>query len=154
MNTEYINVFSNTAISVLPQLGIEDVTVTGTEECSQQIDTQGVAVIIGATGDLRGSIVLATEEACAMSIASGMMGGMEVESFDELAQSAFSELGNILAANVCTELSALNVHMDISTPTLMHGEFSIKAGTNNMARLVMGINGFPFDIYISLDEKA
>jgi chemotaxis protein CheX len=92
------------------------------------------------------------DDAVALKVASTMM-GMPVESFDEMAQSAVSELGNMLAANACTEFAAGGVKADVSTPTLMYGSFSANASFDRVIRAQMSLDGSPFYIYVSLERK-
>jgi len=51
------------------------------------------------------------------------MMGMAVTDFDALAQSAVSEMGNMVCANACTQFSKVGIDgLDISPPTLMISE--------------------------------
>jgi len=153
MSKEYIASFSSSFLDVMPQLGITEVKLNDEIECSNIIESPGVVVIIGMIGDLHGNLIFAMHEDCAKQIASIMMGGMEVLEFDEIVQSAISELSNMLAANACTNLSAISITADISTPILMHGDFTAAASFNNVTRLEMQVNDLPFYIYVSLEQK-
>lgn len=73
---------------------------------SNSVESLGVTVIIGMTKDLRGSVAYNMSEATAMTIASTMMGGMPVAQFDELPQSAISELVNMVTANSAIRFAA------------------------------------------------
>jgi len=137
----------------MPQLGIEDISLTALDDCGNHIETPGIVCIIGIIGDLKGNAIFAMHEDCAKKIASDMMGGMEIDEFDETAQSAIAELGNMLAANACTELSVVGMSVDVSTPTLMHGTFSVNANQEHITRATMMVGEFPFYIFISLDKK-
>lgn len=153
MNNEYAKVFSNAFLNVMPQLGITDVTLQNEEECDHQINATGAVCIIGIVGELHGNVIFSMGEECAKNIASGMMCGMEVPEFDEMAQSAICELSNMLAANACMELSVMGANVDISTPTLMYGVFSVSASFERVIRLDMLVNNLPFHIYVSLEKK-
>ena len=54
-----------------------------------------------------------------MTIASTMMGGMPVAQFDELPQSAISELVNMVTANSAIRFEQLGMQVDISPPSLV-----------------------------------
>jgi chemotaxis protein CheX len=153
MNTEYTEAFFNSFQSVMPQLGIEDIRLIDIEDVGNQIKAPDVVCIIGIIGDLRGNVIYAMNEATAKSIAGTMMGGMELEEFDEIAQSAISELGNMLAGGACTELSLLKITVDVSTPTLMIGSFVVSANAERVVRIELGADNLPFDIYLSLEKK-
>ena len=51
-----------------------------------------------------------------------MMMGMPVDTMDEMAKSALSELGNMIMGNTATLLFNTGVNIDITPPTLMMGE--------------------------------
>ncbi|HEX2985300.1 MAG TPA: chemotaxis protein CheX [Caproiciproducens sp.] len=152
MNEKFIESFSNSFLSVLPQLGLSNVKVNGQEDCSNVIESPGVIVIIGMIGDLRGNVIFAMKEDCAKKIASTMMCGMEITEFDAMAQSAVSELSNMLAANACTELSCAGIKADISTPTLIHGSFTATASFDHAVCIEMLVDDFSVNIYISMEQ--
>lgn len=152
MNTTIVEPFSTAALNVLPQLGFE-VSLGDIIECDRKLDVPGVIVVIGITGGLHGNVIFAMNEDCAKMIASTMMMGMPIEQFDDMAQSAVSELSNMLAANTCIELSGKGVTADISTPTLMYGQFTATASFDHVTRVELQINGFPYYIYVSLESK-
>lgn len=153
MNTEYSEAFFNSFQSVMPQLGIDDISLLDISEIGNQIHTPEVVCIIGIIGDLRGNVIFAMSADAAKKIAGTMMGGMELDDFDEIAQSAVSELGNMLASNACTELSLIKILVDVSTPTLMTGTFSVSASAQNVTRIALSAADFAFDIFLSLEKK-
>lgn len=153
MKREYIESFSSAFLNVMPQLGVVDVKQKSEMECSHLIKSPGVVVIIGMTGDFHGNVYFTMHEDCAKKVASSMMGGMEVLQFDEMVQSAVSELSNMLAATACTDLSAKGVNADISTPTLIHGDFTADASLNLVMCLEMLVEEWSFCIYLSLEKK-
>ena len=154
MNKEYLNTFNESVTNILSQFGMADINQTAIKDCGKNIDASGVVCIVGVIGDLTGNVIYSMSEDGAKGIASAMMGGMELESFDEIAQSAVSELGNMLAANACTGLSALGVEADISTPTLMQGIFTLSGNYENAACIMMEVDGHSFDVYVSLEERG
>ena len=153
MNTEYSEAFFNSFQSVMPQLGIDDIKLIDISDIGNQIHTPEVVCIIGIIGDLRGNVIYAMSADAAKKIAGTMMGGMELDDFDEIAQSAISELGNMLAANACTELSYVSITVDVSTPTLMTGTFSVSANAQSVTRIDVNAGDIAFNIFLSLDKK-
>lgn len=152
MNT-YSEAFYNAFQGVMPQLGVEDIRLKDIEDAGNHIHAPDVVCIIGIIGDLRGNVIYAMDTDAAKKIAGTMMGGMELDEFDEIAQSAISELGNMLAANACTELSLVNIKVDVSTPTLLIGSFSVSASAENVTRIAINADGSDFDIFLSLEKK-
>jgi len=114
MDVKLVNPFIDAFTTVLPQMGFPTPQRTGMTVNNQNAVSQGVAVIVGFTKEIRGNVVYNMSEDTAKFIASTMMMGMPVESFDEMAQSAISEMSNMLTANAATNLTALGLEVDIS----------------------------------------
>ncbi|WMI79986.1 chemotaxis protein CheX [Anaerotignum sp. MB30-C6] len=152
MNNEIVTAFSDAVLSVMPMLGIPEVKFLSGKSYEKQLDSSGVIGIIGIIGELTGNVYFSMEESCAKKIASYMMGGMEVEEFDSIAQSAISELSNMLAANASILLSEKGKSIDISTPTLMSGDFTLSFSFSNVMCLEMLVEDMPFHVYLSIKE--
>ena len=77
---------------------------------------------------------------------------MPVENFDEMAQSAISEMANMLTATAATNLTTMGFAVDISTPTLTVGDgFSVKISSSQYLVIEMLIASNPFEINIALE---
>jgi chemotaxis protein CheX len=80
-----------------------------------------------------------------------MMMGMPVENLDEMAQSALSELSNMLTANAATNLTAMGYEVDISTPSLTVGQdFQIKISGEQYLVVVMDLGGENMELNIAV----
>ena len=121
MDARFINPVIDAFREILPQLGFVDIQRGKLSMGSNSVESLGVTVIIGMTKDLRGSVAYNMSEATAMTIASTMMGGMPVAQFDELPQSAISELVNMVTANSAIRFEQLGMQVDISPPSLVVG---------------------------------
>jgi chemotaxis protein CheX len=154
MNKDRLSAFSNAVLNIMPQLGIEGVEQKETRECGKNIETSGIVCIVGIIGDLTGNVIFSMSEDCAKAIASAMMGGMEVAEFDELTQSAISELSNMLAANSSIGLSELGLTTDISTPTMMQGIFTMSGAFDVSTCIEMKVGEYPFEVYVSLQPRG
>lgn len=154
MDVNHINPFLESFNNVLPQLGLTDVRKIGVSVKGRFIESPGVIVIIGLIGDIKGNIIYGMSLEGAKKIASTMMMGMPVENFDELAQSAISELVNMLTANVATNFSKDNIMIDISTPTLVQGNFTANASSDRVLSVQMGVGDIVIDINISLEKNT
>jgi chemotaxis protein CheX len=153
MDDKYIKPFISSVLTVLPQLGITDIQLGRVYERGRNIETPGIIVILGLIGDIRGNVIYGITEECASSIASIMLMGMELTSFDEMAQSAISEMTNMLTANAATEFASAGMNIDISTPTLMTGKFSTTVSSEKVATIEMIVNGQPFEINLAVDKN-
>ena len=126
MKAEYINPFLESASIVLEQvanvkptagqLGIKDV---------KYVESY-IWIQIGMTGQMTGDVVFGLHEAVALRLVSAMMGGFVLTEFDEMGQSAISELGNMISGNASTILYNNGVKVDITPPKLL--EAAVIAG--------------------------
>jgi len=153
MNKEIVKAFCDSVLNVMPMLGIADVVFVSQKTYNRQIEFTGVIGIIGIIGEMVGNVFFAMNEDSAKKIASYMMCGMEVLEFNELAQSAISELSNMLAANASIALSESGKMIDISTPTLMNGEFTVSTSFTEVVCLEMLIDNMTFNVYLSIKER-
>jgi len=153
MKNKFAEPFVNSFLSVMPQLGFEDVHTGSIKEMGKTIESPGVIVILGVVGELRGNVIYGMNEESAKKVASTMMMGMEVTEFDAMAQSAVSELSNMLTATASTEFTGLGIKTDISTPTLMYGDFSASASFEHVICIEMSAENLPFYIYVSLEQN-
>jgi len=121
MDARFINPVIDAFREILPQLGLSDIQRGKVSMGTNAVESLGVTVIIGVTKDVRGSIAYNLSEATAMLIASAMMGGMPVTQFDDLPQSAISELVNMVTANAAIRFEQMDLKVDISPPSLVVG---------------------------------
>lgn len=125
LNAEHINPFLMAAKKVLQDMCFVEVSIQkpGLKEAAFGADTW--VIIIGVTGEMRGQVLIAMSEKDACDIASKMC-MMEVKSIDDFAASALSELGNMIMGNAATVFASNGIGIDITPPTLSHGEVSFK----------------------------
>ncbi len=151
MDVKLVNPFIDAFTTVLPQMGFPTPTRTGMSVKEKSATSLGVAVIVGFTKEIRGSVVYNMSEETAKFIASTMMMGMPVESFDEMAQSAISEMSNMLTANAATNLTALGLEVDISTPSLTVGaDCQIKISNEQYLTIMMDVSGHAVEIDVAV----
>lgn len=154
MDVNYINPFLDSVLNVMPQLGLSDITKGNIGVKGKTIQSSGVLIVVGIMGDLKGNVIYRTTIECGKKIASKMMMGMDVREFDELAQSAVSELANMLTATTATILSEQGIKIDISTPTLMSGnDFKAIASTDKVLSIDMIVEGMSFEVNISIERN-
>ncbi|WP_160687539.1 chemotaxis protein CheX [Clostridium sp. C2-6-12] len=154
MDVNYINPILASFANVLPQLGISKVEKKGISLKGKFIESPGVVIIVGIVGDIKGNVIYGMSVDDAKKIASAMMMGMPVNDFDELAQSAISELTNMLTANVATNFSNDNIIINISTPTLIHGKFTANATTDKVVCVSMDVGGMTVEVNISMEKNT
>ena len=136
MDVKQMAPFVDALANIMPQLGFQEVRRGALRLAEDKLTSKGVMVVIGLTEMLRGNIVYNFTADTARAIASTMMMGMPVPELDDMAQSAISELGNMLAANAGILLEGQGVSMNISPPTLIVGE-AVQARMGASQRLVV-----------------
>lgn len=154
MDVNYINPFLDSFINIMPQLGFKNIKKNSIKLNGRYIRSPGVVVIIGLVGDIKGSIIYGMSVDDAKKISSKMMMGIPVENFDELSQSAISELINMLTANSATNFSNDNINIDISTPTIIQGDFTANASSEKVICVKVGIDELSIEVNISLEKNA
>lgn len=151
MYTKYINPFLESFISVMPQVGLPNIKKKEISLKGRNIESTGVMIIVGIMGDIKGNVIYNITIDTAKKIASAMM-GIHQNELEELAESAISELTNMLTANAATKLSLVNINVNISPPTLMHGYFTANSGTDKVLCVDMLVNDMVVTVNIALDR--
>ena len=147
INVEYINPFLMAATNIIKDICQIDMQVGKPYVKQTAFADDSVIIMIGITGAMRGSVIIALTYNKALEIASKMMMGMPVTELDEMATSAISELGNMIMGNAATILSTKGVGIDITPPTLCRGNLTItQSYTKNICIPLSGD-----DITIELD---
>ena len=153
MDIKYINPFIESFATVMPQLGFSDVRKDNLTLKKQELVNTGVVIIVGIVGAIHGNVVYVLDFESAKKIVSTMMMGMPVNELDEMAQSALSELTNMLTANAATVFSSLGIPVDISTPTLLYGNnIAIKMSSNQVLSIQLLADEIPIEVNIAFQN--
>ena len=151
MDVKLINPFIDAFMTIMPQVGFQNIARGKVSLKEKAADSLGVTVLVGLTKEIRGNVAYNMSDETARAIASTMMCGMPVATFDEMAQSAISELSNMLTANSATNLTALGIEVDISTPSLTIGDgFTVKISDVQYVAIEMTADGHTVEINIAL----
>ena len=152
MDVNNVNPFIESFTNVMPQLGFASIKKGNLSVKGKDLLSSGVIIVVGIVGAIKGNVVYAMQMEDAKKIASTMMMGMPVNEFDEMAQSALSELTNMLTANAATCFASLGTIIDISTPTLLHGlNISVKMSSNQVLCIQLLANDIPIDVNIAFE---
>ena len=152
MDVKYINPFIDSFYNILPQIGFSNVT---REEVTvkNSVESLGILINLGIGGDIKGNIVYNIQGENGKKIASKMMMGLPVEELNEMAQSALSELSNMLTANASINFSNIGVNVNISTPTLMYGQdIKIKLNTDKILNIKIVADDIPIDVNVAFEK--
>jgi len=131
MNVEYINPFIEASQQVFQMMTGIKPSLGKVHLKTSPYRGDSIAVIVGLTGKMRGQVIITLGNDTAKFVASTMMGGMPVEEMDEIANSAISELGNMIMGNTATILATKGIGIEITPPSLLSGE-KIKISSSGM----------------------
>ncbi|CVK17995.1 chemotaxis protein CheX [Sporomusa sphaeroides] len=152
MDVTMINPILEAFVSIVPQLGFQTVEKKGISLKGSILTYQGVLINIGVVGPLKGAVLIGMELDSAKQFASKMMMGMEVPELDSLAQSAISEMGNMVCANACTNFAKAGIDgLDISPPTLLIGnDGQVRLAVSEVLVVNLTVDGIPVNVYCGL----
>lgn len=121
IDVKLINPFIQASMSVIQMITGKGLTVGKPEKNGTQLKSSDVLIQVGIVGELNGQVILEISTDNAKKIASTMMCGMPVETLDDMACSAISELGNMIMGNAATVFSVADILIDITPPILVNG---------------------------------
>jgi chemotaxis protein CheX len=154
LSAEYINPFLSAATSVLKdvcqleaklgQLSLKDI----------KYDEDTLVIIIGVTGEMKGSVMISFDSKTACDIASKMMMGMPVDELNDMARSAISELGNMILGNAATVFAGKGIVIDITPPSLCFGNMSISTNyAKNICVPLLYDEGKTIEVNVSMKDN-
>lgn len=124
MKAAYIQPFVTAAVNVLrSELGTEVKRGQLALETTYY-SMNDIVVLIGITGEIEGTVVYATDEDVAKKMVERMTGEMPVM-LDEVCESAFAELGNIISGNAMAIFEQQGINCNISPPSIIVGRGAI-----------------------------
>lgn len=152
MDVNTINPVLEAVLDILPQIGFQHIAKKNVRINETELINPGVLTNIGVSGPLKGSILIGMNLDTAKYIASTMMMGMPVAELDDMAQSAISEMGNMVCANACIKLSQAGINgLDISPPVLIIGAGgSVTLAVNQVINVCFEVDSQNIEIFVSL----
>jgi len=115
------------------------------------LTSQEVSVLIGVTGEIHGQIIYGMSSKTAKKIASEMI-GKTVPLLDELAQSAITELGNMITGLATVKFSETYSNLAVTPPTLIVGT-NVLISTLDIQRLYIVLMSEFGDVEVSIALK-
>lgn len=110
----------NSISELFTMFGLE-VEYQKASELENLSSANNVNILIGFTNNLKGNVILGFDKSIGLKIASLMMGGMEINEYNDMVDSALSEAGNMIIGSALTKLNTEKC-IDISPPTLIKGD--------------------------------
>jgi chemotaxis protein CheX len=116
MRAEYVNPFIKECLKIFKEMAGIELLLSKAFRKDPKMPSRGVFVNFKILGDVEGNVSLQFSEETALKIVSSMMGGMKVVELDELAQSAISELGNMITGRATIAIAEFGWAADITPP--------------------------------------
>ncbi|MEL7603557.1 MAG: chemotaxis protein CheX [Bacillota bacterium] len=85
---------------------------------------RSICVSMGMMGGVDGQVRMSMDAETGITLASEMLGGMEITDVDELVTSAVCELCNMIMGNACSCIGADDTSVDITPPVIVEGNVS------------------------------
>ncbi|TCK89034.1 chemotaxis protein CheX [Natranaerovirga hydrolytica] len=127
INVEHINAFINAAKNILNDVCQIEIATEKPFLKSPVYAKDTLVIIIGVTGQIKGSVMIGLDETVCFDIASKMMMGMPVTELNDMTKSAISELANMILGNAATSFSNKGIIIDITPPSIVFGNMSIES---------------------------
>ncbi|HEY8552791.1 MAG TPA: chemotaxis protein CheX, partial [Thermaerobacter sp.] len=125
MRAEYIRPFLAAAVEVLKaDFGVDRVERGELRIETSYYTTQEVTAIIGLTGEIEGTAMFGTTKATARRMVEAVTGTLPPV-FDEMAESAFAEFGNVVSGRASVLFEQQGWQCTISPPTVIIGRGAI-----------------------------
>lgn len=139
MKADYIRPFVAAAVEVLRvDFGVERVERGELRVETSYYTTQDVTAVIGLTGEIEGTAMYGTSRTTARRMVEAVTGTLPPV-FDEMAESAFAEFGNVVSGRASILFEQLGWHCTISPPTVIIGRGAI-VSTVGIQRLIVPLH--------------
>lgn len=154
MDVNLINPILEAFTETLPQIGFQSVERKNLSLSGNSIKNSGILINIALVGQFKGVIMIGMDLSSAKQCASKMMMGMEVPEFDEMAQSAVSEMANMVCASACTRYSNKGITgLDISPPTLLIGSSEARQPVPETITVNFAVDDIPVNLHVGVMVK-
>lgn len=154
LKVEFVNPFLEAAVEVFEAETNQKLEKGPLSVNKSSITSQEVSVLLGITGGIHGQVIYGMSSKTAKKIASEMI-GRSVPLLDELAQSAISELGNMITGLATAKFSDIYSNLAITPPTLIVG-MNVLISTIDVQRLYVVLTSEfgIIEVSIALKEQA
>ncbi|MFA5576962.1 MAG: chemotaxis protein CheX [Tissierellaceae bacterium] len=153
MKAESINAFysaTQDVFNLMLDLGVERGEI---KIVDGMVSSKDANVILGVTGDLKGTILFSFPADMTLEMVK-IMSGMEMKTIDGFVSSALGEVANIIGGNAATNLTTHNYICDIVPPQVIVGQYeSLSLANKNALQIPLVTDIGEFAINIFLTEK-
>lgn len=154
MKAEYVNSFYKATQGVFNLMLDLDVERGNIKVVEGLVSSRNANVVLGVTGDLKGSILFSFTKDMTLEMVR-IMSGLEMKTIDNFVSSALGEVANIIGGNALTNLTCYNYICDLVPPQVIIGEYKSLSMANKKALLIplrTDIGEFDINIFIAENE--
>lgn len=154
MKAEYVNSFYKATQDVFNLMLDLDVERGNIKVVEGLVSSRNANVVLGVTGDLKGSILFSFNKDMTLEMVR-IMSGLEMKTIDNFVSSALGEVANIIGGNALTNLTCYNYICDLVPPQVIIGEYKSLSMANKKALLIplrTDIGEFDINIFIAENE--
>jgi len=151
MDVTYINPFIEAAVGVLKSVCNVEVKLGKLTIKKIKFNRSTRVILIGITGNVKGQVFIAFNSDIATKVVGNMM-GMEVQTLDEMGESALAELGNMIMGNTATILYNRDIKIDITPPTLVTGDMEFEIKEMKHICIPLSVNGGEIEMHVALKQ--
>ncbi|HHV38859.1 MAG TPA: chemotaxis protein CheX [Tepidimicrobium sp.] len=152
MKVEHVNAFyvaTQEVFKTMLDLGVEKGELRIVED---MVSSKDANVLLGITGDLKGSILFGFPNDMALKMVN-IMSGVDMDKIDTFVSSALGEIVNIIGGNAVTSLSNYNYMCNIAPPQIIVGKYkSISMASERSLLIPLNTEIGKFDVNIFLAE--
>lgn len=153
MKVEYINSFYKAVQDVFKLMLDLDIERKDLKVVEDVIEGNDANIILGITGDLKGSVYFSFTKDMSLEMVK-IMSGMEMKEIDMFVSSALGEVVNITGGNALIDLNKYDYTCDITTPQVILGHYqSVPISSDKAIVIPMTSDIGDFDVTISLSGK-
>ena len=153
MKAEHINSFYKAVQEIFSLMLDLEVERGELRVVDEMISGKDANVMLGVTGDLKGTIFFGFPKDMTLEMVK-IMSGMEMSKIDKFVSSAMGEVVNIIGGNALIDLNKYNYTCDITPPQIIIGACeSISMSDDKAISIPIKTPIGEFDINISLAEK-
>ncbi|MBE5940874.1 MAG: chemotaxis protein CheX [Lachnospiraceae bacterium] len=154
LDVKHINPFLQSCITIVESTTMTTLKVGKPMVADLNFKDDTFLLQIGVTGVLKGQVLIVMTYENAKAVASKMMMGMPVETIDEMASSALSELGNMIMGNTATIFSTQGIVMDITPPMAMLGSgFKMQSDISTLKIPMLDGDNALIDLYLCVAQE-
>jgi chemotaxis protein CheX len=139
VEVKYINPFIEASKKVLFELVGEEPDTQQPKLFENSISGDDLVIIIGLTGEIKGQVMFTLKEETALNIARKMTFDETLPELNEYAESAISEMANMISGSTSMIMYQNGIVIDITPPSIARGSGMIISSRNKFVSIPLNL---------------